>query len=591
MARLVLDLHKGAFPIGHISHRMDGDYKKVSRNKWVRVEGKTAPTAPEPKKKIPRPRIVSLEEPPRTEDELKEIYAAYTGRAAHAYEVAQGKSHPKVTLLNRIDKNRKKTMWAQADVENAVKYSKEQRLRQRGLNAAFESYYRYLGLKAIGDNKGAAEEYKKVKLHAVEAFPGAFWNPYMQQRRVSVAKVQAWIEGTGPAPKADGLGDPTTALDAAVKNMIAKYEQTWFVKQYKDRERKAKTYAQAGGVTAWAEAEAQKTFKGNKRAIADYVKNVVRNWNTPTSLSPKEYITAEREVVKLKPEEQIKVLSDEAVTKLIGTSVVGHAGTHWGTAEKNNRIAKGVAGLRRDEWRPLDEGMQRRPTGTYTIPSFFGYDPKLMSELRRKRSELDEPKFKKWVAGWLDGALITPVGPAPGVKGTWTDKDKEAITEMLVRWYNGEIREGIKPEEFTEAMELRAYAQAKMHTTSRKSYPEVFRGMALPPDLVKGLKVGETIDMTGCTAWSFYDEIAKRYSSSAWTRDHSEPGSIGVVLKMKRSDAFDDSISMWHPNKGRGLTTTGGRQGAFEILSDLPKIRVTKVLRSNNSVILEVEAA
>lgn len=128
---------------------------------------------------------------------------------------------------------------------------------------------------------------------------------------------------------------------------------------------------------------------------------------------------------------------------------------------------------------------------------------------------------------------------------------------------------------FTKAKELRDYAQNRIKQHSRDEVPSFFRGMTLDPEVWESIASGEsdTIELTGCTAFSCYEAIADRYSKSSWTKGFgANKKSVKIVLE--RDDATDDSIGMWHEAFS---SNKNDPKPAFELLSGLESIRILRV--------------
>tara|TARA_R100000458_G_C8209975_1_gene197768 strand:- start:325 stop:903 length:579 start_codon:yes stop_codon:yes gene_type:complete len=85
--------------------------------------------------------------------------------------------------------------------------------------------------------------------------------------------------------------------------------------------------------------------------------------------------------------------------------------------------------------------------------------------------------------------------------------------------------------------------------------------MKMPRQVAEGLKKGDLIPLTGCTAYSFYKHIAEQYSTSDWTSGKSEKDSISCMIELERDQEFDDTIAGWHH------AYSSKEDPAFEIVS------------------------
>jgi hypothetical protein len=138
---------------------------------------------------------------------------------------------------------------------------------------------------------------------------------------------------------------------------------------------------------------------------------------------------------------------------------------------------------------------------------------------------------------------------------------------------------------------LRNYAQDKLKSFPKEKHSFVYRGMHLTEDDVKDLELNKVFKLTGCTAFTFYEKIASHYSSSSWTEEHSARGSVPVMLRLRRTQGFDNSVGMWHEKKDSevGIDATGDNP-AFEILTGLTKMKVMSVQKQGKGYLIEVEA-
>lgn len=471
---LVLDLKKGAFPIGHVSRRADGDYKKVSRNKWVRIVA--APTVPGGKNEL---RPAPLSGPPRSDQDLIAAFNTIPESASRGRRPpprADTVTHPAVAALNGHDARVKKEHVRVGDTYRQEKKvtPAQYKAANKAIKTLFESKVAY----HQGDRQKAKDLADEAERLAM--FGWAALIPIKLTNKTRRAKALAYLRAGYRSVFGGG-------------ERVAKYR---------------KLLAE------------NKPLPWTKLSRAEMRRNSAmqtesRWWNqNKTILSPREYAEHAKTVEKLTPKQQITPLAGYAAsTKELDAFMVQAlkktrhrrsikdgrivAGSHWGSAHKTNMTAQMVAGLRYSEWRPIDQDMK-------VTPIKIG-----------------------------DSALDT------GVK-------------------------------------MRGYAQLALEGTPRKQWPTLHRGMMIPLEVAQAIDVGSEIPLTGCTAFSFYPSIADQYRASKWTARLSagKGPSVPVVLTLKRNDKVDDSISMWHPNKGRGLSREGRRDAAFEVLSDLPKVKV-----------------
>lgn len=133
----------------------------------------------------------------------------------------------------------------------------------------------------------------------------------------------------------------------------------------------------------------------------------------------------------------------------------------------------------------------------------------------------------------------------------------------------------ISPKQLLEAVGLRKHAQEKVAQISREKHPNIYRGMSLDPNQVQEIisKKIDTIELTGCTAFSFYESIANRYSKSSWTQSVGGSGRVSAKIILERDDAVDTSLGMWH----HVYDDRNEDKPAFETLSGLESLKIDKV--------------
>lgn len=143
-------------------------------------------------------------------------------------------------------------------------------------------------------------------------------------------------------------------------------------------------------------------------------------------------------------------------------------------------------------------------------------------------------------------------------------------TQDLSTWgYAAKMKDGLG---------LRKYAQEhlKHPEMSREKIPNFFRGMTLSREQFNQLVSGEadTIELTGCTAISSYEEIADQYSGSSWTKRYGSTRQ-SVKLIIERDDYLDNSIGMFHPCGTDRLDKNPNR--AFEMLTGASSFYVKSI--------------
>ena len=147
-----------------------------------------------------------------------------------------------------------------------------------------------------------------------------------------------------------------------------------------------------------------------------------------------------------------------------------------------------------------------------------------------------------------------------------------------------EIPESYKHDHIRKTGKARyVYAQDQLDKFPRSEHPRMYRGMGLPAEVAENLKEGETIPMTGCTAFTFYKSVAKRYSSSDWTRGKSEKDAVPTLITIERTQDFDDSVAGWHhSDQDRSAP-------AFEIVSGINALRVKSIKRKSGRILITAE--
>lgn len=215
------------------------------------------------------------------------------------------------------------------------------------------------------------------------------------------------------------------------------------------------------------------------------------------------------------------------VTRAEGRLEVGEPGEHWGSAfngeEATNPVANGLALV-------LGNGHLRAP--------------------HRNMEEVPVASVNEADESW------TPTGGAgPGR----ADKMRELAVARAV------------------------YAQNELKRWPHDKHSAVWRGMEIPATVIAKLRqsVAEgrnpELKLTGCTAFSFDEEVSVHYAGSEWTRskasDQHGTKTQPVRVRLKRDADLDRTIGMVHDNTSR----TRAGSGPFEVLTALKQIRVVKV--------------
>lgn len=168
-----------------------------------------------------------------------------------------------------------------------------------------------------------------------------------------------------------------------------------------------------------------------------------------------------------------------------------------------------------------------------------------------------------------DTALAVALVNAP----EWKPIDKMQNGQLAN--YNQELTDGQYMSALVKGMGLRKYAQEhlKHPDMSREKYPNFFRGMTVDASQYEQILRGEvdTIELTGCTAVTSFEEVADQYAGSSWTKSFGA-GRRSIKLVIERDDYMDNSIGMFHPNT-KGYAH-GNSNVAFELLSGSPSFYI-----------------
>lgn len=193
--------------------------------------------------------------------------------------------------------------------------------------------------------------------------------------------------------------------------------------------------------------------------------------------------------------------------------------------------------------------------------------------------------------------LMQKVDPIAG--GHWGSADTKHDTAMAVAlvnapdWkpidhmqngmltkYDQQLSDTMYEHCLVKGIGLRKYAQEKLKhpDMSREKIPNFYRGMTVDASQYEQILAGEidTIELTGCTAISSFEEVAEQYASSSWTRSFGA-GRRSIKLVIERDDYMDNSIGMFHHNT-KGYAH-GNKNIAFELLTGSPSFYIKSVNR------------
>ena len=153
---------------------------------------------------------------------------------------------------------------------------------------------------------------------------------------------------------------------------------------------------------------------------------------------------------------------------------------------------------------------------------------------------------------------------------------------MLTK-YDQRLSDTIYEHCLVKGIGLRKYAQEKLKhpDMSRERIPNFYRGMTVDASQYEQILAGEvdTIELTGCTAVTSFEEVADQYATSKWTQGFgSDRRSIKLVIE--RDDYMDNSIGMFHHNtKGYAY---GNKNIAFELLTGSPSFYIKSVQKGGD---------
>jgi len=164
--------------------------------------------------------------------------------------------------------------------------------------------------------------------------------------------------------------------------------------------------------------------------------------------------------------------------------------------------------------------------------------------------------------------------------------DWKPINEMKngqLAKYDQQLSDGMYAQSLIRGIGLRKFAQEKLKhpDMSRERIPNFYRGMTIDASQYEQLLAGEidTIELTGCTAITSFEDVADHYASSSWTRSFGA-GRRSIKLVIERDDYMDNSIGMFHPNH-KGYAH-GNQNIGFELLTGSPSFYVKSVQRGGD---------
>lgn len=226
------------------------------------------------------------------------------------------------------------------------------------------------------------------------------------------------------------------------------------------------------------------------------------------------------------------------------------------------------------------------------VESYFNDTPSFIPDVTKLVDRIkSDPDSYEGEAGGHWGSAFEKVGDRVPMSTYARDFADAADDGWLRNPYKG--MEPVKTgSEFpaAPAVARAVYAQAQVKKFPRSQYPTVWRGMQIPEstvrDIVWSLEHGHPpaeVPLTGCSAFTFFESVASRYTASTWTQEKSAIGSVPVKLVVKRNDTFDKSIGMWHHAFSEDKAEKyDKKKPAFEILSTAKGMRVTKAEKVGN---------
>jgi hypothetical protein len=176
-----------------------------------------------------------------------------------------------------------------------------------------------------------------------------------------------------------------------------------------------------------------------------------------------------------------------------------------------------------------------------------------------------------------DTALSVALVNAPD----WKPIDR--MQNGILAKYDQQLSDGMYEHCLVKGIGLRKHAQEALKNPdmSREKIPNFFRGMTVDASQYEQILAGEvdTIELTGCTAVTSFEEVADQYASSQWTKGFgADRRSIKLVIE--RDDYMDNSIGMFHHNT-KGYAH-GNKNIAFELLTGSPSFYIKSVQRGED---------
>jgi len=184
-----------------------------------------------------------------------------------------------------------------------------------------------------------------------------------------------------------------------------------------------------------------------------------------------------------------------------------------------------------------------------------------------------------------DTALSVALVNAPD----WKPIDKMQNGQLAK--YDQQLSDGMYMHSLIKGLGLRKYAQEKLKhpDMSRENVPNFYRGMTVDAEQYEQILAGEvdTIELTGCTAVTSFEEVADQYASSSWTKGFgADRRSIKLIIE--RDDYMDNSIGMFHHNT-KGYAH-GNENIAFELLTGSPSFYIKSVQEGGSNFDIDKSA-
>lgn len=146
----------------------------------------------------------------------------------------------------------------------------------------------------------------------------------------------------------------------------------------------------------------------------------------------------------------------------------------------------------------------------------------------------------------------------------------------------------------------RRYAKNQLAKVPIEQEPALHRGMSLANNVVENLLSGRTksIRLTGATAFGMSEDVARHYATSEHTQTTNtasqlREGTRPVIIRLARNETVDRSIGMYHPwhKASQDVRSMGFREApAYEVVSDLSRVKVSKIEDHGGVLYIDVEA-